>query len=158
MADGFIGEGNWNTPQKPDKLYHIVLYRAHLAWAEFELTLVVIGTDCIGSCKSKYHTITATTSPQKFWLTLIRYIFRRFLRFTSYFGCHFSRQPYCLSKRKEMWHLLRFPLSSWFGLWYLRHFQQYYSYIVAVCFIGGGNQSTQRKPLTCRKSLTSFNT
>ena len=28
----------------------------------FELTtLVVIGTDCIGSCKSNYHTITATT-------------------------------------------------------------------------------------------------
>ena len=31
---------------------------------EFELTtLVVIGTDCIGSCKSNYHTITATTTP-----------------------------------------------------------------------------------------------
>jgi len=24
--------------------------------------LVVIGTDCIGSCKSNYHTITATTA------------------------------------------------------------------------------------------------
>ena len=30
------------------------------AWAGFELTiLVVIGTDCTGSCKSNYHTITA---------------------------------------------------------------------------------------------------
>jgi hypothetical protein len=29
------------------------------------------------------------------------------------------------------------------------------SHIVAVSFIGGGNQSTQRKPLTC-KSLTNF--
>jgi hypothetical protein len=28
-----------------------------------------------------------------------------------------------------------------------------FSYIVAVSFIGGGNRSTQRKPLTCRKSL-----
>jgi hypothetical protein len=27
---------------------------------------------------------------------------------------------------------------------------------VAVSFIGGGNQSTWRKPLTCRKSLTNF--
>jgi hypothetical protein len=27
---------------------------------------------------------------------------------------------------------------------------------VAVCFIGGGNRSTRRKPLTCRKSLTDF--
>ena len=29
----------------------------------FELTLVVIGTDCIGSCKSNYHTIMTTTAP-----------------------------------------------------------------------------------------------
>ena len=29
------------------------------------------------------------------------------------------------------------------------HFQQYFSYIVAVSFIGGGNQSIQRKPPTC---------
>jgi hypothetical protein len=28
--------------------------------------------------------------------------------------------------------------------------------IVAVSFNGGGNSSTQRKPLTCRKSLTNF--
>jgi len=33
-------------------------------WSRFELTTsVVIGTDCIGSCKSNYHTITATTAP-----------------------------------------------------------------------------------------------
>jgi hypothetical protein len=38
-----------------------MLYRAHLALAGFKLTtLVGIGTDCIGSCKSNYHTITAT--------------------------------------------------------------------------------------------------
>jgi hypothetical protein len=35
-----------------------------------------------------------------------------------------------------------------------RHFQQYFSYIVAVSFIGGGYRSTRRKPPTCRKSLT----
>jgi len=32
-------------------------------------------------------------------------------------------------------------------------FQQYFSYIVMVCFIGDGNRSNQRKPWTCRKSL-----
>jgi hypothetical protein len=32
------------------------------------------------------------------------------------------------------------------------HFQQYFSYIVAVSFIGGGNRSTRRRiPLTCLK-------
>jgi len=36
------------------------------------------------------------------------------------------------------------------------HFQQYFNYIVAISFIGGGNRSTRRKPKTYRKSLTNF--
>jgi hypothetical protein len=39
--------------QVTDKLYHIIEYTI----------LVVIGTDCTGSCKSNYHTITTTTAP-----------------------------------------------------------------------------------------------
>jgi hypothetical protein len=35
-------------------------------------------------------------------------------------------------------------------------FQQYFSSIVVVSFIGGGNRSTRRKPPSYRKSLTNF--
>ena len=68
----FIGGRNWNTWRKPLtsvshwQIYHMMLYRVHLPWAGFEhIMLVVIDTDCIGSCKSNYmyHMITTTAAP-----------------------------------------------------------------------------------------------
>jgi hypothetical protein len=73
VAVNFIGRGNgvpgenhrpitshWQT-------FHIMLYTS--PWLRFELTTsVVIDTDCIGSCKSNYHTITVTTAPQSKWI------------------------------------------------------------------------------------------
>ena len=50
--------------QVTDRLYNIMLYRVNLTSAGFTLTtLVVIGTDCTGSCKSNYYTIMTKTVP-----------------------------------------------------------------------------------------------
>ena len=49
--------------QVTDKLDHIMLYTS--PWSRFELTTsVVIGTDCIGSCKSNYHAIMVMSTPK----------------------------------------------------------------------------------------------
>jgi hypothetical protein len=68
-----IGRNNWWTAVCPSsyrwghhKLYHIMLYTS--PWSRFKLTTsVVIGTDCLGSCKSTYHEITATEAPNVVW-------------------------------------------------------------------------------------------
>jgi hypothetical protein len=55
------GPSENHRPVKSHWLYHLIYTSP---WSRFELTtLVVIGTDCIGSCKSNYHTITTTTAP-----------------------------------------------------------------------------------------------
>ena len=60
MAVSFIGGGNWTTRTKPPtcrKSLHLALIgiRTHSISGD--------STDCIGSCKSNCHTITATTTP-----------------------------------------------------------------------------------------------
>ena len=71
MVVSLIGGGNRSTQRNPPTCRKLLTnfttkccIEYTSPWTGFELTtLVVIGTDCIGSCKSNYHTITATTAP-----------------------------------------------------------------------------------------------
>ena len=53
----------------------VMVFKATLSTLCHEriLTLVVIGTECIGSCKFNYHMITITTYPHEKYVLLICY-------------------------------------------------------------------------------------
>ena len=64
VAVSFIGGENHRSAASHGQTWSHNVVMSTPAWVGFALTtLVVIGTDCIGSCKSTYDTITATTAP-----------------------------------------------------------------------------------------------
>jgi hypothetical protein len=88
--------GNMEDPEKTTDLSQVTDNRDHIMlytspWSRFELTTsVVIGTNCIGSCNSNYHTITAMIafSFSICSLLTIHYIWTFFiLDISKYSGC-----------------------------------------------------------------------
>ena len=66
----FIGGGNRRKPPTCRKSLTNFITQCCIEYTSpsvgFELTaLVLIGTDCTGSCKSNYHTIMTTTAPNE---------------------------------------------------------------------------------------------
>jgi hypothetical protein len=95
-----------------DKLYHIMLYTS--PWSRFELTSVVIVTDCLGSCISNYHTITAMTAPTERWRIAIKPLFFN-IWFLHDFNMDFlSRSP----SKSVLFYLLQLLSRPWsYGSW-----------------------------------------
>ena len=71
MAVSFIGEGTGENHRSAmshwQSLSHNAVSSTPIHEQVGELTtLVVVDTDCIGSCKSNYHKITTTTAPDRY--------------------------------------------------------------------------------------------
>jgi hypothetical protein len=61
---GVSGENHRPVGSHWQTLSHIMLYT--LPWLRFELISVMIGTDCICTCKFNYHAIMATTARTRY--------------------------------------------------------------------------------------------
>ena len=63
----------WSKPEYPEKTTHLSQGTDAWPWTGVELTtLVVINTDCTGSCKANYHMTTSTKTPKYFYCVQIR--------------------------------------------------------------------------------------
>jgi hypothetical protein len=78
-------------------------------WSRFKLTTsVVVGTDCIGSCKSNYHTSMAMTAPTP----LLHHMYNcnsykkadwSFSGSCFFFFFFFFEKEFCIFQRRSQW-------------------------------------------------------
>jgi hypothetical protein len=140
-----------------DKLYHIMLYTA--PWAGLELTTNEIAKTNSWKTKPvwKRHLGIMMLCQQFQVQDIICHLFLYELSC----GQHMCWTRWILThQRSQVIHLvLTKTWNKWFrfGLWCLTPPSTYFSYLVVVSFIGGGNRSSRRKPPTWPKSLSKEN-
>ena len=114
-------EKTTDLSQVTDKLNKCIITSS---WTGFELTtLVVISTDCIGSCKSNYHTVTTTTTPEVFTCCVFNNLTFTHCRFDSNIKCFYM----CYGEQndsfsmKEQWKGKNWPLHDNWSYIHLGH-------------------------------------
>jgi hypothetical protein len=116
----------------------------------FELTtLVVIGTDSTGSCKSNYHTMTTTPIYLIFWILYIQsnsisffadilVLLSVWFNPTSLLHVQCSTDSLSIMTN-HLAHQVKFTIQNIASSTEVT-FKKYFSYIVAISFIGGVNR------------------
>ena len=90
-----------------DKLYDILLYTS--PWSRFELIIpVVIDTDCIGSCKSNYQRITATTTPFLIYNSANTRYSKNMIQLSTKINVQNKTENRCYSHRYDSFHFKEF--------------------------------------------------
>ena len=96
VETGVAGENHWPAASNWQTWSHNV--SSAPAWAGFKLTtLVVIGTNCIGSHKSNYHTITTMMAPAQSLVKMCSFPLFVFFSFFLAIVCPFSIDCFSLA-------------------------------------------------------------
>ena len=101
-----------------------------------------------------YHKMCTVCPSSQNWLKVIKFSWK-YLNLSKNMICNVI-QLYFSFANKFTNKMPRMYRGGGKGYDVTHNFQQYFSYFVAVSFIGGGNRSTHRKPPNCCKSTTNF--